>query len=234
MSIGRVLSSLVVAVLSACLWLGQVRAQVEDQRQILSDAAEVLHEIQRIPEQAIPPRLLSRAGGIVIVPGMVKAGFLVGGAHGRGVVMVKNEGTGWSDPAFITLSAGSLGFQIGVQSTDVILVFKSSKSVENLANGKFTLGADANVAAGPVGRSAEAATDARLKSEIYSYSRSRGLFAGVSLEGSVLEIDAGANSAFYDSSDITAAAIFARRDTQPPVGVAVLKQELAKATELGE
>lgn len=214
--------------------LGTGPARADDQQEIVTEAAEIIQAIQEIPEQAIPPRLLRHAGGIAIIPGMVKAGFLVGGAHGKGVVLVQAAEGKWSDPAFISLSAGSLGLQIGVQSTDVVLVFKNRKSVQDLANGKFTLGGDANVAAGPVGRSAEAATDAKLKSEIYSYSRSRGLFAGVSLEGSVLEIDDGANSSFYDSSDITAAQIFARHGDSAPRGVAMLKQALVKAIKAGE
>ncbi len=151
-------------------------------------AAELLREIMAIPEQSVPPALLRSAQGVAIVPGVVKVGFVLGGRHGSGIVLVRDEKGGWGDPHRITLTGGSLGWQIGVQSTDVILVFKTRKSVDGLMGGKFTLGADASVAAGPVGRHAEAATDVQLKAEVYAYSRSRGLFAGIALEGSALQV----------------------------------------------
>ncbi len=166
----------------------------------LRDAADVLTRIMSIPEQQIPPALLSDAQGIAVIPGVIKAGFFVGGRFGRGVMSVRTEGGGFSAPVFITLTAGSLGYQFGAQSTDVILVFKSPRSIEAIRRGKFTLGADAAVAAGPVGRSAAAATDIELKAEIYSYSRSRGLFAGVALEGAAIQVDIAANNAFYGES----------------------------------
>ena len=154
------------------------RADSDEESKLL-DAIEVLHEINRIPENAIAPHLLKNAHGIAIVPGVIKLGFVVAGRHGQGVICVRNASGGWSNPSFVTLTGGSVGWQAGAQSTDVILVFKSRKSVDAIARGKFTLGADASVAAGPVGRHAEAGTDIQLKSEIYSYSRNRGLFAGV-------------------------------------------------------
>jgi lipid-binding SYLF domain-containing protein len=163
----------------------------------LAGASEVLEKITAIPEQSIPPALLNNAHGLAVIPGLIKAGFVVGGSYGKGVLTVRDKDGRWSAPLFVTLKAGSLGWQIGAQSTDVLLVFKTAKSVDGIVKGTFTLGADAAVAAGPVGRRGEAATDAELKAEILSYSRSRGLFAGVSLEGSSVSIDNASNKDFY-------------------------------------
>ncbi len=170
----------------------------------VGQAGTVLEQIMAIPESAIPPNLLNNAYGIAIIPGVIKAGFVIGGRYGTGVVLVRNAAGHWSNPCMISLAGGSFGWQIGAQSTDVILVFKSARSVEGLIKGKFTLGVDAAVAAGPVGRRVEAATDITLKAEILSYSRSRGFFAGVSLEGSALQIDDEANAAYYQQSYVRA------------------------------
>ncbi len=182
----------------------------------INAAAEVLHEILRIPEQVIPPALLKNAHGIAIIPGIIKAAFFLGGRYGSGVMLVRSGDGGWSNPVFLRLLGGGFGWQIGVQSTDVILVFKSSKSINGITKGKFTLGADASVAAGPVGRSVEAATDMQLKAEIYSYSRNRGLFAGVSLEGAALQIDNDANAVFYGRRGVKAGDIFTDRENYLP------------------
>jgi lipid-binding SYLF domain-containing protein len=160
-------------------------------------ASEVLTEFLELRVREIPDSLLHNAKGVVIIPGLVKVGFVVGGQRAKASVMVKESDGNWRAPMFLTLTGGSLGWQVGAQSSDIVLVFKSQKSVEGLLTGKFTLGADAAVAAGPVGRRAAAATDSELKAEIYSYSRSRGLFAGISIDGSVLEIDERANAAYY-------------------------------------
>ena len=150
-----------------------------------------------VPAQKIPQSLLADAQGLAIIPNLVKGGFVVGVRHGRGVVVVRDEKGEWKPPAFVSLTGGSIGWQVGLQATDVILVFKTRKSVDGLMRGKFTIGADAAAAAGPVGRQAAAATDATLRAEILSYSRSRGLFAGVSLDGSALQIDQASNQAYY-------------------------------------
>ena len=134
--------------------------------------------------------MLANAQGIVIIPDLVKGGFVLGVRHGRGIVMVRDERGFWRPPSFVTLTGGSVGWQIGLQVTDIVLVFKTRSSVQGLLRGKFTLGADAAAAAGPVGREAAAATDTQLLAEIFTWSRSRGLFAGVSLDGSALQIDA--------------------------------------------
>jgi lipid-binding SYLF domain-containing protein len=200
----RLKESTVLASIGALLWTSAALAGPDESDKI--DAAiEVMNEIMAIPEQSMPPALLANAYGIAIVPSVVKLGFVVGGRYGKGLIMVRDRETGrWSAPSFVALAGGSVGFQIGAQATDVILIFKNRRGVDGIVNGKFTLGADAAVAAGPLGRKAEAATDGQLKAEIYSYSRSRGLFAGVSLEGAVLEIDDKANAAFYGVPGISA------------------------------
>lgn len=164
---------------------------------VVEAAGQVLGEIMAIPVRQIPESMLSGAQGLAIIPNLVKGGFVVGVRHGRGVVVVRDENGAWKPPVFVSLTGGSFGWQIGLQATDVILVFKTRNSVNGLMRGKFTLGVDAAAAAGPVGREASAATDANLKAEIYSYSRSRGLFAGLALDGSALQIDSRANMAYY-------------------------------------
>ena len=160
---------------------------------------QVLAEIMAIPAKSIPEYLLAEAQGIVIVPNVIKIGFIAGVRRGHGVVMVRDAEGEWSLPQFVTLTGGSVGWQAGIQGTDVVLVFTTRKGVDGLLQGKFTIGADASASAGPVGRNASASTDATLKSEILSYSRSRGLFLGVAIDGSVLEIDNQAHVMYYGS-----------------------------------
>jgi lipid-binding SYLF domain-containing protein len=182
--------------------------EVESDR--ATDAARVLGEILRIPEDRIPDKLLVDAEAIAVIPSVIKAGFGVGGRRGRGLIAVRGPDRTWSNPSYITLTGGSFGFQAGVQSTDVILVFRTRRGVDNIVGGKFTLGADASVAAGPVGRSAQASTDEHLKAEILSYSRARGLFAGVALDGTRLAIDNKSNARVYGAGH-TAREIFEGR-----------------------
>ncbi|WP_231943732.1 lipid-binding SYLF domain-containing protein [Aeoliella mucimassa] len=162
---------------------------------------QVLNEVMAIPAQAIPQRMLEGAEGIAIIPNVIKGGFVIGARHGRGTLIVRDDNGGWHAPVFVTLTGGSVGWQAGVQSTDVILVFKTKKSINGIFTNKFTLGVDAAAAAGPVGRQAAAATDAQLQAEIYSYARSRGLFLGASLDGSMLKVDGMANAAYYQNLD---------------------------------
>jgi lipid-binding SYLF domain-containing protein len=175
-----------------------------------AEAVKVLDEIMRMPEQAIPGRMLETAHAVAVIPSVVKAGLVVGGRHGKGLISVRSADGTWSHPSYIRLTGGSIGFQAGVQSTDVVLVFRTARGVDSIVHGKFTLGADAAVAAGPVGRTAEASTDGQLKAEIYSYSRSRGLFAGVALDGAVLSIDHDANEAVYGPNTTPRAAFEGR------------------------
>lgn len=180
----------------------------ENQR--ATEAVKVLDQLMLVPEQSIPEKMLRDAYAVAVIPGVVKAGLVVGGRHGRGLISVRGADGTWSYPSFISITGGSVGFQAGVQSTDVILVFRTQRGVDNIVHGKFTLGADAAVAAGPLGRSAQASTDEQLKAEIYSYSRSRGLFAGVALDGAVLSIDHRANQRVY-GANTTPRAIFEGR-----------------------
>ncbi|MEW7982598.1 MAG: lipid-binding SYLF domain-containing protein [Candidatus Sedimenticola endophacoides] len=180
-----------------------------DQEAKLAEVVEVLRELEAIPEQAIPPALLADARAVVIIPSVIKVGLVVGGRYGKGVVSLRRGDGTWGAPLFLSLSlkGGSVGWQIGAQATDVILVFKTLQSVNGMLEGKFTLGADAAVAAGPIGRQASASTDAQLKAEIYSYSRSRGLFAGISLDGAVLGIEHGDNAACYHHPGVVPEAV---------------------------
>ncbi|HTT04493.1 MAG TPA: lipid-binding SYLF domain-containing protein [Steroidobacteraceae bacterium] len=190
---------------AAVLAIGAARAQDdgvarEDMR--LGDATQVLQDLYKAPDQHVPDWLLQRAYGIAVIPNVIKAAFIFGGRGGKGVLTVRNASGRFSDPVFITLGGGSVGWQIGASSTDVVLVLMTPRSVEHFSHGKFTLGADASVAAGPVGRQTEA--QGGVSAEIYSYSRSRGLFAGVALDGTVLAVDGDADRAFYGQPDVTA------------------------------
>ncbi len=200
----------------------------------LQSANDVMSKIMQIPEKSIPPALLADAQGIAIVPGVIKVGLIVGGQYGHGVLAVRRPDGSWSDPVFVTLASGSVGWQIGAESTDFVLVFKTRRSVDGIMKGKYTLGADAAVAAGPVGRNAEAATDVKLKAEIYSYSRSRGIFAGVSLEGSSLQVDDKADAAFYRRTGIRPAEILAGKGISLPRVAQKLAATLEKYAPAGK
>lgn len=163
----------------------------------VKQSIEVFKAIDKLAIQGIPRELLKDAQAVAIIPNVIKGSLVIGMRRGHGVLVVRDDQARWGAPIFITLTGGNIGWQVGVQSTDVILVFKSRRSIDGIFNGKFTLGVDAAAAAGPVGRQAAAGTDTQLKAEIYSYSRSRGLFAGVSFDGSKIEIDALANSEYY-------------------------------------
>jgi lipid-binding SYLF domain-containing protein len=196
-----------------CLALAAVSPQVAagtEENERAAEAVKVLDEVMRMPEQAIPSRMLESAHAIAVIPNVVKAGLVVGGRHGKGLISVRSPDGTWSHPSYIKLTGASIGFQAGVQSADVVLVFRTARGVDSIVHGKFTLGADAAVAAGPVGRSAEASTDGQLKAEIYSYSRARGLFAGVALDGGVLAIDHDANEAAYGPNTTPRAAFEGR------------------------
>ena len=148
-------------------------------------------------KESIPHDLIEEYKGIVIIPGMLNAGFGVGAKRGKGIAMVKLEDGKWSDPVFVTLTGGSFGLQIGIQSVDLVLVFRHKGVLTKVENGDFTIGGDISAAAGPVGRSSTASTDYKLEAEVYSYSRSRGLFAGISINGSDLAIDKKAITRYY-------------------------------------
>lgn len=193
-------------IVSMLLALPAAAASREERR--VGDSADVLEQLLRIPEKSIPPTLLARAYAVAVIPNVVKVGFGIGARRGHGIIVVRQDDDSWSNPAFITMTGGSIGWQVGAQSTDVILVFRTRRGVENIANGKLTLGADASVAAGPVGRQASVATDIQFQAEVVSYSRSRGLFAGVAFEGAGLTMNRKANAAFYGSSSMSPEKIF--------------------------
>ncbi|HEY1375376.1 MAG TPA: lipid-binding SYLF domain-containing protein [Gemmataceae bacterium] len=194
-------------------------------RKTLNEAADVLTAMESIPARCIPQAVLANAQGVAIIPRVVKAGFVVGGRAGHGLVYSRLPDGSWAGPAFVYIGGASVGLQAGVEGTDLVLVFKTRRSLERILRGKdkLTLGADASVAAGPVGREAQAGTDAALRAEVYSYSRSRGLFAGVSFEGAVLGYDAELNRQFERSGpEVKAGAarlamkIIAASGQQPP------------------
>ncbi|QXE92976.1 lipid-binding SYLF domain-containing protein [Geomonas subterranea] len=228
MSIARKISVGMVAMLLVACWAGAACAKGEAKK--VQKSATVLQDIMKIPEKGIPPALLRDAKAVAIIPGVIKGAFVVGGRHGTGVLSVRKEDSSWSDPIFVSITGGSIGWQVGATSTDLILVFKELKDVDKLLQGKFTLGADAGVAAGPVGRKVEAATDITFKSGILSYSRSRGLFAGLSLEGAALQVDDQADAAYY-GREIAAQDIMVGNAGKRIAASNRLRQELSRATQ---
>jgi len=163
----------------------------------MNDSVEVLQEIMDIPEEGIPEWLLEKCEALVIIPGVIKAALGFGGRRGHGIMIHRLDNGKWSSPSFVTITGGSFGLQIGGSSTDLVLVVNNERGYRALLGNKVKLGADASVAAGPVGRHAEAGTDIQLKAEIFAYARSKGAFAGISLDGSALTNDSEANTAFY-------------------------------------
>ena len=182
------------------------QAQAREQGRLLT-AAEVLDELRSARDQAIPDRLLERAYAIAVIPDVTKIAWFLGGRRGHGVLVVRDKDGRFCDPVFVTLTGGSLGMQWGVQSSDIVLVFTTPKGIEGISGGKVTLGADASVAAGPVGRQASAGTDSAFKAEVYSYSRTRGAFIGIALDGGAVNIDDRANGEFYNKPGVSAAEI---------------------------
>ncbi|MEX8548363.1 MAG: lipid-binding SYLF domain-containing protein [Mucilaginibacter sp.] len=200
-----------------------VQAQ-DKQQQKLDASIRVIQEFGKLRE-SIPKQLMQKTEGIIIIPGLINAGFMIGGKRGKGIAMVKNDNGTWSNPVFLTMTGGSFGFQAGIQSVDLVLVFLNKTSLLEIEKSSFTLGGDISVAAGPLGRTSSAGTDYKLESEVYTYSRSKGLFAGISLSGSSLDIDQKANDAFYGAED-DAAALFANKKPSAVPAVKTLKQTL--------
>ncbi len=237
MSISRKKTSMVLILVFSLMMVsssisGKAEAGVSEKAEVekIEKAIEVIEEIMEIPEEGIPEALLSEAYGIAVLPGVIKAAYGIGGRYGKGILMVQDKRK-WGSPSFITITGGSIGWQIGVQKADIILVFKSRKSIDNITQGKFTLGVDASIVAGPVGRSAEASTDIDLEAEIYSYSKSKGLFAGISIKGASLQIDYEANASFYGTRMYSPQDILMEKDIKAPDIVKRLKKTLAKYTD---
>ena len=187
---------LIVTTLVVLATLTAVASDREDDINRTNKAAQVFKEIMSTPDQGIPQNLLESAKCIAIIPGDVKFAFIFGGSYGRGLATCRTE-HGWSAPLFVAIDSGSVGYQIGGSSTDIVMLFMNDHALQNLMSDKFKLGADASVAAGPVGRNAAAGTDLKLKAEILSYSRSKGVFAGVSLDGAVMQADKSGDKAMY-------------------------------------
>jgi lipid-binding SYLF domain-containing protein len=200
-------------------------ATIDESRETerIHKATNVLKDFGKM-EESIPHDLITDCKGIIIVPDLLNAGFVVGGKRGRGIALVKLDDGTWSDPVFVTLTGGSFGFQIGVQSVDLVLIFRHKGVLTKVKNGDFTIGGDASAAAGPVGRNTTASTDYKLQAEVYSYSRSRGLFAGISINGSDLAIDKTANANYYGNS-MTSRDIF-ETATSNTEAVKMLKESL--------
>lgn len=176
---------------------GRLGANPNDEIRRVQESMDVLHELTATPDKSIPHKLLSGANAIIVIPDMVKGGFIVGAKHGRGVLSTRLEDGSFSNPAFITMNGGNIGWQIGVESIDLVFLVMNKEGVNDLLADKFTVGGNLSVAAGPVGRNADAATDAKLGSGILAYSRTAGLFAGATFEGAALRADKDANQAFY-------------------------------------
>jgi lipid-binding SYLF domain-containing protein len=187
---------LIVTTLTVFVTLPALASDREDDVSRTHKAAQVFREIMNTPDQGIPQDLLKSAKCIAIIPGDVKFAFIFGGSYGRGLATCRT-GHGWSAPMFVAIDGGSVGYQIGGSSTDIVMLFMNDHALGRLLGDKFKLGADASVAAGPVGRTAAAGTDVRLTAEILSYSRAKGLFAGVALDGAVVQADKSGDKAMY-------------------------------------
>jgi lipid-binding SYLF domain-containing protein len=223
------IASLLLPVLLLSAGIGFSEAGMNEVRQV-EDAIAIIREFTKIPENEIPPLLLRNAEAIAVFPGALKIGFIFAGAYGQGVISVRDKNRYWSNPVFIKVIGGSVGYQIGVQSADIILVFKSLRSIHDITAGKFSFGPDSAVAIGPVGRRVSAGTDIGFNSEIYSYSRASGLFAGMSIQGSALEIDYESIVGFYGNTQIGARDIFETPDLNAPKEAADFRQALAEQT----
>jgi len=219
------------AVLAGAL-TGAPALAVTREEATIENSMVVLRELQSMPDLQIPDQLLARAEGIVILPANVKVALIGGARFGGGVMLVRTQNRDWSNPVFVKSGGGSVGFQWGGQVADIVLVLTTKRSIEGITDGKLTLGADASVAAGPVGRTAMASTSLTFDSEIYAYSRTKGLFAGVSLEGSGIFINNKANRRFYDG-EASATAILSANST-PPAPADELVAEIRRITSVAQ
>ncbi|RPH64615.1 MAG: hypothetical protein EHM89_01280 [Acidobacteria bacterium] len=206
------------------------KADVSDEVDCATEATVALKEVLAIPENGIPQEMLEEAAAIIVVPDLLKAALIAGIKNGDGVMSVRNA-SGWSHPAFVDVSGGSVGLQAGVESIDLILVFMSEKHVKKLLNGEFTLGADASVAIGPVGRQASAGTSENAKSAVYAYSRSKGAFAGISLDGSKISIDQESDERVYGAGTTANDVLYGTKHGTPPQQVENFKLTLNDMTK---
>ena len=214
-------------------WPGFMLAQdASDEVERIQKAVAVLRDLTSSPEEGIPQYLLERAEAVVVVPSLVRGGFVIGAKHGKGVVSVRDRANNtWSAPAFMNITGGSIGWQIGAETVELVLLVMNKNGVEELLQDRFTLGGNLSVAAGPVGRSASAATNAQVSSQILAYSKAQGLFAGATLEGAALHEDKDSNKAFY-GTPLTARAILLERpaSTATPAAVSMWRDTLQRLT----
>ncbi len=210
------------------LALTTLAAQSSDEVRRIADATVVLDEIMAAGDKAVPSAIMEKAEGIAVFPSLIKGGFVVGGQRGHGVLSVRDKKTGgWSAPAFLTITGGSIGAQFGAQAIDLVLVVNNQRGLEQLVKNQFKVGADAGVAAGPVGREASASTDLQMRAMILSYSRARGLFAGITLNGSTIRQDRDANERFYGTAYRTGQIVFDGLAT-PPATAGMWRDALTK------
>lgn len=220
-----------MATMLAVATLGRADTKKEDATDRLDNAGKVLHEIMAAPDKGIPQEVLEHAKCVAVVPHMVKGGFVLGAEGGKGVATCRTA-TGWSAPAFFTIEGGSFGLQIGVEGIDLVMIFQNDAGMEHLINSKFKIGGDASAAAGPVGRHASANTDWKLNAEILTYSRAKGVFAGLTLNGAVVKQDADSMKAEY-GPDVTERAVLTGK-VEPPAAahtfLAAVRGAKAQAT----
>jgi SH3 domain-containing YSC84-like protein 1 len=214
-----------VVCLCALTCMGQDEAKPSKAVDRVQAAADVLNQIQSAPDSGIPQDILSKSECVAVVPSMLKGGFVVGGKYGRGLASCRTP-KGWSTPAFFTIAGGSFGFQIGGQAVDLVMLIMNNDGMQHLLSSKVALGADASVAAGPVGRLAEGNTDWKMRAQVLTYSRARGVFAGVSLNGAVLEQDKNSTREFYGHMMTFKAALTG--DVEPPAAAYPFLSTLAK------
>ena len=216
------------ALIIALLSITTLSAQSKDEAKRIADSILVLDEIMAAGDKAVPTSILEKAAGVAVFPSLLKGGFVVGGQRGHGILSIRDKKTGlWSAPAFLTITGGSIGAQIGGQAIDLILIVNNDRGLEQLVKNQFKLGAEAGVAAGPVGREAAAATDIQMRAQILSYSRARGLFAGITLNGATIRQDRDANERFYGTAYRTGQIVFEGL-AGAPQSAAAWKETLAK------
>jgi lipid-binding SYLF domain-containing protein len=214
-----------VAAAMALTPVAQLSAQrVEAAR--VQDAVDVFQALVAVPEHQVPEALMRNTHAVAIIPHVQRVGFVIGGERGRGVLLVRDDKGAWSRPVFLTLTGASVGWQVGIQSADIVLFFRTAESVQRVLHGSYTLGVDASLAAGSLGRSAAVVTDADLTAEIYSYARTRGIFAGVALQGASLDVDGDALDAYYQRTGLTAQDVMGGAGLPTPADAARLMKVL--------
>jgi lipid-binding SYLF domain-containing protein len=217
---------LLPAILLMFVFSAIVTANRSDEVKRLTRATDVFQEIMKTPDKGIPEDLLDKAECVAIIPGLKKGGLGLGGKYGKGLIMCRKPDRNWTAPSFITIEGGSVGFQIGFTQIDVVMLFMNKSGVDKLIGDKFTIGADASAAAGPVGRQTAAQTNIRLDAQILTYSRAKGLFAGVSLDGATLRYDKDDNRDFY-GKDIDPRAILLDGSVEMPAEARSLASALS-------